>query len=103
MLVLCSFATLFGIVLIASATPIPRRSERFCIRPVLALIIASDCMIFFSFLRLRVATEKWRWLPVFNVLSSPLSFSSAWKGDTGNKSWIRFSWFQRSAFSRQSS
>jgi len=92
LLVLCSFATLFGIVLIASATQY-RGSERFVTVQVLALIIGIGLYVFFSFFDLEVATEKWRWLPVFNVLFIASLLFLGVEGDTGNKSWIRFSWF----------
>jgi rod shape determining protein RodA len=58
-----------------------------------ALIIGIGLYVFFSFFDLEVATEKWRWLPVFKVLFIASLLFLGVEGDTGNKSWIRFSWF----------
>ena len=90
---LCSTATLYGIVLVFSATRYmdpDMRTRRMIIQTV-ALVLGVCVYIFFSMLDLESITRKWKWILAFNVvfillLRTPFGFS----GNTGNRAWLKF-------------
>ena len=93
LLALCSAATLYGIVLVFSATRYmkPSTGTRRMIIQCAALVLGVGVYIFFSMLDLESITRKWKWVLAFNVvfillLRTPFGVS----GGTGNRAWLKF-------------
>lgn len=93
LLALCCAATLYGIVLVFSATRYldhATGTRRMIIQSV-ALLLGICVYIFFSMLDLESITRKWKWLLAFNIvfillLRTPFGVA----GDTGNRAWLKF-------------
>ncbi len=90
---LCCTATLYGLVLVFSATRYlaPEVGRKRMIIQTAALGLGVCVYIFFSMLDLESITRKWKWMLAFNVgfillLRTPLGFS----GGTGNRAWLKF-------------
>ncbi len=90
---LCSTATLYGIVLVFSATRYldPSKGLRRMITQCAALGLGVCVYIFFSMLDLESITRKWKWILAFNVgfillLRTPFGVA----GGTGNRAWLKF-------------
>ena len=86
---LCCAATLFGIVMIFSATRY-MNSNRNVIVQAAALLLGICVYIGMSMVDLEVLLKKWKWIALFNVgfillLLTPLSVTVY-----GNRAWIRF-------------
>ncbi|MCI9120542.1 MAG: FtsW/RodA/SpoVE family cell cycle protein [Oscillibacter sp.] len=90
---LCCTATLYGIVLVFSATRYlaPDVGMKRMITQTAALGLGICVYIFFSMLDLEAITRKWKWILAFNagfilLLRTPFGVS----GDTGNRAWLKF-------------
>lgn len=90
---LCTAATLYGILLVFSATRYmkPEVGTRRMITQCGALLLGVAVYIFFSMLDLESITRKWKWLLAFNVgfillLRTPFGVA----GNTGNRAWLKF-------------
>ena len=90
---LCTTATLYGIVLVFSATRYldPSKGLRRMITQCAALALGVCVYIFFSMLDLESITRKWKWLLAFNagfilLLRTPFGVA----GGTGNRAWLKF-------------
>lgn len=90
LLLLCCVSSLFGILLIASASAY-RGSGRYVSVQVVALIIGIVLYFLFSRTDIEALTEKWKWILIFNVVFILLLAVVGSEGGSGNKSWIRFS------------
>ena len=90
LLILCSCASACGLVLIASAAAY-RGGGRYVLIQGIAVGIGVAAYILFTCMDLERLTDRWYWLPVFNVLL--LAALALWgvDGGTGNRSWLRFS------------
>lgn len=93
LLALCCTATLYGIVLVYSATRYMPSSTgtRRMITQCAALAIGVCVYIFFSMLDLESITRKWKWVLAFNIvfillLRTPFGVA----GNTGNRAWLKF-------------
>lgn len=93
LLALCCTATLYGIVLVFSATRYmePDVGTRRMVIQTVALGMGVCVYIFFSMLDLESITRKWKWLLAFNVvfillLRTPFGVA----GNTGNRAWLKF-------------
>lgn len=93
LLALCCVSTLYGIVLVFSATRYmdPATGMRRMIIQTVAMGMGICVYIFFSMLDLESITRKWKWLLAFNVvfillLRTPLGVA----GNTGNRAWLKF-------------
>lgn len=93
LLALCCTATLYGIVLVFSATRYldPSTGMRRMIIQSVALLLGVCMYIFFSMLDLESLTRKWKWLLGFNIvfillLRTPFGVA----GNTGNRAWLKF-------------
>lgn len=87
LLALCVGASLFGILLIASATHYTGSLRYVAVQSV-ALVLGIGLYAFFSFVDVEEASEKWKWIFVFNVgfillLLTPLGISAG-----GNRAWL---------------
>lgn len=93
LLALCCTATLYGIVLVYSATRYmaPAVGQRRMITQCAALGLGVCVYIFFSMLDLESIIRKWKWVLAFNILFILLlrtPFGVA--GNTGNRAWLKF-------------
>ena len=89
LLSLCTLSTVFGIVLISSATRFYGTSQ-FIIIQTLAMCIGIGLYFLFSLIDLDILADKWRFLLIFSVLFIASLFIFGVAGDSGNKAWIRF-------------
>ena len=91
---LCCAATLFGMVLIASATHYMKLSGmlRYVGVQGAAMVLGLGAYVFMSMLDVEVLLKKWKWVLAFNfifigLLLTPLGVG----GDTtGNQAWLKF-------------
>lgn len=86
---LCSSATVFGILLIFSATQY-KKDSRYVIIQTVALLLGICVYIGFSMVDLEILMKKWKWVLAFNVgfillLITPLGTSVG-----GNRAWLKF-------------
>lgn len=86
---LCSSATVFGILLIFSATQY-KRDSRYVVIQTVALLLGICVYIGFSMVDLEILMKKWKWVLAFNVgfillLITPLGTSVG-----GNRAWLKF-------------
>ncbi|MBQ7624211.1 MAG: FtsW/RodA/SpoVE family cell cycle protein, partial [Clostridia bacterium] len=84
-------ASTFGLILIYSAT-LSYGTKRYLVIQGLALIFGIVGFIIASLSDLRRFPRLWVWLFIFNVLFQLSLFFLGTAGDTGNKSWINYSW-----------
>lgn len=89
LLSLCSAATLYGIVLIWSATNYRSNTSRFVLVQMVGWLLGVGLYFFFSTLDVNELSKKWKWLFLFDVgfillLLTPYGVS----GNTGNRAWL---------------
>ena len=92
LLTLCCFATLYGLVLVFSATRYMSTGNKRMIIQSASLVMGIGVYIFFSMLDLEQILRKWKWVLAFNIifillLKTPFGFGAA---ETGNNAWLRF-------------
>lgn len=92
LLALCSIATLYGLVLVFSATRYMNTGTKRMIIQSASLVMGIGVYIFFSMLDLEQIMRKWKWVLAFNIifillLKTPLGFGAK---ETGNNAWLRF-------------
>ena len=82
-------ATLFGIVVISSATA-STESMKYVYVQTAAMLIGLGLYVLFTYIDIDTLADNWSLLCVFNVLmmASLIFFGEA--GDTGNTGWLRF-------------
>ncbi|MBQ1351767.1 MAG: FtsW/RodA/SpoVE family cell cycle protein [Oscillospiraceae bacterium] len=90
LLVLCIVASIYGLVLIASASNY-RNNFRFLIIQSVALVLGVLLYLLCSKIDIQLLTEKWVWILILNVLLICSLIFLGVDGGSGNKSWIRFS------------
>lgn len=89
LLALSCIATVFGIVLIASATA-NMDTYRYVEIQAVSFLIGIALFIVFSLVDIDFFAGKWKLLLAFNVLFILPLFIFGSEGGTGNRSWIRF-------------
>ena len=89
LLMLCVAASLYGIVLIASASGIYSSRSYVFIQSV-SLIIGVALYFMFSVIDIDILADKWKWLLVLSVLLIASLFVFGVADDTGNRAWLRF-------------
>ena len=89
LMLLCIAASVFGLVLIYSAT---RSYENGRYMPVqaLALVLGLVFFVVFSLIDVDILTDRWYFLIGFNILLLIALRVFGVEGETGNRSWIRF-------------
>lgn len=91
LLTLCCISTIFGILLISSATRYMGTSKmyRFVLVQSVAMVLGILIYYLLSMEDVEVLVRKWKWILLFNVgficMLVPLGVSD----DTGNRAWIR--------------
>ena len=94
LLMLCCVATVFGMVLITSATRY-LKTDRYVLVQGVALLLGIGLYIFFSMVDVEILVRKWKWILAFNV-GFILLLVPFGKNIGGNKAWIQFSWMPTS-------
>ena len=89
LLALCCTATLYGIVLISSATRY-LGSNKLVVVQFVAMLLGICMYITFSMVDLEVLMKRWKWVLAFNILfilllRTPLGISRG-----GNRAWLKF-------------
>ena len=89
LLALCCTATLYGIVLIFSATRY-LGSNKLVVVQFVAMLLGIRMYITFSMVDLEVLMKRWKWVLAFNILfilllRTPLGISRG-----GNRAWLKF-------------
>ena len=91
LLLLCVAATVFGIVIISSATA-HLDARRYVIVQSAALIIGILLYILFTLIDIDIIAERKELLMIFNCLFLCTLFFWGVEGSTGNRSWLSFRW-----------
>ena len=86
---LCLVSTVFGIILIASATNV-EHTHRYVIIQSAAAVIGIGLYVVFSLIDIDIMAQKWRLLLVFSVLLLLSLLFFGVSDNTGNRAWIRF-------------
>lgn len=87
LLALCTATTLFGIVMIYSATRF-MGSNRYVIVQSCALLLGLVVYVFFSLIDVESIIKKWRWMLAFNVGFILLLIPFGVDDNTGNRAWL---------------
>ncbi len=89
LLFLCAVASIFGVVVISSATA-STGSMQYVYVQTLGICIGLGLYVFFTYVDIDTLADNWPILTVFNValMCSLIFFGEA--GDTGNNGWLRF-------------
>ena len=89
LLILCLIASVFGTVVISSATA-STGSMKYVYVQALGICIGLALYVFFTYVDIDTLADNWPILTVFNValMCSLIFFGEA--GDTGNNGWLRF-------------
>lgn len=91
LLALCVLATGFGIVVISSATA-HIGAQRFVIVQTAALLLGIALYVLFTLIDIDIIAERREILLIFNILFIATLFIWGVEGNTGNRSWLAFSW-----------
>jgi len=89
LLFLCIAATVYGIILIDSATRYLGAGS-YTVIQTLSLFIGIFLYVIFSIIDVEIIADKWRLLFLFDVLFISSLFIFGEAGDSGNNAWIRF-------------
>lgn len=89
LLVLCSICTIFGIIVISSATK-STGSMRYVYVQAMAFALGLVLYVLFTYIDIDTLADNWPMLTVFNVAMMLLLIPFGESGDTGNTGWIRF-------------
>ena len=92
---LCLVSTIYGIVLIASATHYTN-SYREVIVQGAAAVIGLFAYFIFSVLDMEHYSDKWQWFLLFNLGFIALLLTPLGTGKYGNKAWLTASWLPTS-------
>jgi rod shape determining protein RodA len=89
LLSLCIVCSIFGIVIISSATHSFHTNQYVYIQTG-ALILGIVAFVVMSLLDLDIITDKWKWIFAFNILFFLTLLIWGVEGGTGNRGWLRF-------------
>ena len=92
---ICLVSTIYGIILIASATNYTG-SYRDVLVQAAAAVIGLLAYFIFSALDVEHYSEKWKWFFLFNLGFIALLLTPLGTGKYGNKSWLSASWLPTS-------
>ncbi len=92
LLAMCLISTVYGIILIDSATR-HLSSSSDVYTQIVALFIGLGLYIVFSLFDIDTIADKWKILFVLSILFISTLFVWGVEGDTGNKAWLRFGTF----------
>lgn len=87
---LCSVSTIYGIVMIYSATRYSQDNRRVLVQTA-ALLLGVCVYILLSMVEVEVLVKRWKWLLAFNVVFILLLLTPFGVHDgTGNTAWLKF-------------
>jgi rod shape determining protein RodA len=89
LLALCCVCTIFGIVLITSATA-SYETNRYVIVQIIAFLIGIGLFVLLTIIDVDIIADKWPVLFIFQVLFLMSLLIWGESGDTGNTGWLRF-------------
>ena len=89
LLFLCVIASVFGIVVISSASA-SYGSSKFVIIQTAALLLGIVMFVLLTIIDVDVIADRWPFLLAFNVIFLLLLVPFGVEGDTGNSGWLRF-------------
>ncbi|NLT39297.1 MAG: FtsW/RodA/SpoVE family cell cycle protein [Clostridiales bacterium] len=92
LLLLCVTASIFGIILISSASRPLGNPNRYIAVQSVSLVLGIIMFIVFSMIDLDLLCDRWKLLLLFNILAIASLLVFGEESSTGNKSWISFSW-----------
>ena len=91
---LCCVATVFGMVLIASATHYmgPAKMLRYVGVQGVAMLLGFGMYVLMSMVDIEIVLKKWKWVAVFNLVFIGLLWTPLGVGEasTGNQAWLKF-------------
>ena len=90
LLSLCCICSLFGLVMIGSATASYGNAYKFIVVQLIALFIGITLYIVFTVIDVDIFADNWMYLFLFNVGFILILIPLGVEGDTGNKAWLRF-------------
>lgn len=90
LLSLCCICSIFGMVIISSATASYSNSYRFIVVQLLAFFIGIALYIIFTLIDVDIIADYWMYLFLFSVAFILILIPFGVAGDTGNKAWLRF-------------
>ncbi len=88
LLIMCICASVFGIVMIASATAHQDASNYILIQ-ILALVLGICAFVVLTLIDIDIIAERWDLLLIFSLLFIGLLYFFGVSGDSGNRSWLR--------------
>ena len=89
LLILCIICTVFGVVIISSATNSFQTNSYVYIQ-VASLILGIGAYVVFSLIDLDLITDKWKYIFIFNIVFFLTLLVWGVSGGTGNRGWLRF-------------
>ena len=89
LLALCCAATVYGVILIYSATRY-MGSNKFVVVQTVAMLLGVCAYIACSMLDLEVLLKHWKWILMFNVGFILLLLTPFGASEGGNRAWLRF-------------
>ena len=92
LLVLCVAASILGIVLISSATKPLENPTHYVVVQSVSLVIGIVLYVLFSLIDLELLCDRWKLLLLFNIVAIASLLILGVEGNTGNRSWINYSW-----------
>ncbi len=87
---LCCICTMFGMVIISSATASYGNSYRFILVQMIAFLIGICLYVVFTLLDVDIIADYWMYLFLFSIGFILILIPLGVEGDTGNKAWLRF-------------
>ena len=89
LLVLCTVCTVFGIVVIASATLSLDTLKNVYVQ-ILSLFVGLGLFVLFTYIDIDTLADNWVMLCVFNIVFLLVLLPFGVSGDSGNNGWLRF-------------
>ncbi len=90
LLLMCCICSVFGIVLISSATASYEDHARYLVVQIGALVIGIGLYALLTFIDIDILADKWALLFVFATLLLLILIPFGQEGGTGNRGWLRF-------------
>lgn len=89
LLALCSICTVFGIVVISSATKSTDSLQQVYVQSF-AFLVGLGLYVLFTYIDIDTLADNWPMLCVFNVVFMLILIPFGVSGDSGNSGWLRF-------------
>jgi len=90
LLALCTVSSIFGIIVIHSATLTYDNPSKYVFVQSFSLLLGIAMYVVFTILDIENIASKWLYLTIFNVVFLLMLIPFGVDAGTGNKSWIRF-------------